>query len=189
MLVVFVSGCVTSNTAPRPNKPEVVRIEILNLIPKDVEGFVYKGAKAYPDPWGYSMRYQLKRNRLVYSDVYVYPVPNTAAGIGSDAIAKRMAELALSEIDLAKEKGFYSEYEIIESREFDLKGRPVSRSDLYLVKNNLESFSLLFLTESRGMLIKARMTMPDNEANRNSETWQRFVEEVFGVIIENIDKA
>lgn len=188
-LAALLAGCVATSGGTRTPSASYKKIEIVHHVPEESHGFVYQSIKAYPDPWGYSMRYKYKTSEWIHSDIYVYPVPAGTAGHTSEDITKEMAKQALEEIDLATEKGFYANNKVLGSKEFYLKGQYINRTELYVLRQNLETFSLLFITEVQGKLIKARVTMPDNPANRNSERWQRFVSDVFAAIIDNIDKA
>jgi hypothetical protein len=189
LLVSILAACVTPVSKDRYAQAYEERFQIQNVLPVSIEGFSYQGAIAYPDPWGYSLRYEYGENHMVYSDIYIYPVPSEMAKYNQNEIVNGMTNAALREIDLLKQRGAYSEFEVVGTTTTHLLGEYLKRVDIYLVKHNLASYSLLFLTEKDGKLIKARMTMPDNEANRNNVTWQKFINEIFSIIIENIDKA
>ena len=191
--LIFLVSVLTACTAPVSKDQYGLvhgeHFQILDVLPNNIEGFLYQGSTTYPDPWGYSLRYTYSKSNMVYSDIYIYPVPEEARKYSQKEIVNGMTDAALSEIELVKKRGAYSEFEIIEKSTSRLLGDYLTRVDIYLVKHNLASYSLLFLTERDGKLIKARMTMPDNEFNRNSVTWQKFIYKVFSNILENIEKA
>ncbi len=189
ILVALLAACSTTTKNAQLGAINGEKLEILDALPREIEGFIYRGAKSYPDPWGYSLRYQLERNQLTYSDVFIYPVPGEAEGYGQKEVVISMSNQALKEIDIAKEQGLYSKYSVINRRTFEINGNFTIRIDIFLVKSNLESYSLLFLTESNGKLIKVRMTMADNESNRNNTAWQKFAVKVITTIFNNIEKA
>ena len=187
-LFALLAACSSDPQVPRLSIEDLAP-EILQVLPAEIDGFAYQSAKTYPTPWGYSLRYRLIDNPLVYADVFVYPVPRKIENLDHTERVKAMTDQALVEIRSATEQGDYSEVRLLDGQEFRILSAYTTRIDLYLVKDNLESFSLLFLTESNDKLLKVRMTMPDNYSNRNNENWQRFVESAFTVILENIDKA
>ncbi len=43
-------------------------------------------------------------------------------------------------------------------------------------------------TEHKGTLLKIRVTMPDNDSNRNSNEWDLFTDTVFQSVISELDK-
>lgn len=187
--VALLTACSTVTKIESPVESNENTFAIVDVLPTEIEGFVYRGAKSYPDPWGYSLRYQFEKNHVTYADVYIYPVPKGMEGRSHEGIVAAMSNQAIEEIGYATEQGAYSEYNVIENRSFKVSARQVIRTDVLLVKNNLESYSLLFITESNAKLIKVRMTMADNESNRKNGTWQKFVESIFTTIIDNIEKA
>ena len=104
-------------------------------------------------------------------------------------IVAGMTSQALREIEIAMNKGMYSDFNIINKRAFKIQDNIITRVDVQLVRNNWEMFSLLFVTEHNGTVLKARMTMAYNELNKNNEAWQKFVEQAFSIILGNLDKA
>lgn len=189
ILAITLISCSAPSVKHRSDISNNGQREILNVLPKNIEGFTYDGVRTYPEPLGYSLVYRLDGSRLTYSDIYVYPVPGKMSGHTHKQIIDDMSNQALMEIAYAKEKGLYTEFKIINSKTFNLDGNYVNKVAIYVVKDNVESFSLLYLTQCEGKILKVRMTMPDNEINRHSDRWQKFVEKVFSVIIANIDKA
>lgn len=161
-------------------------IALLTEVPHSAHGFLYTGLQTYPEPWGYSLRYQHHQLSHTHADIYIYPVPESINLQSHKRVILEMATQSLQEIDFATQQGSYSEYQLLRNSSFELEGHFVTRSDLFLVRQNLAVYSMLFLTEKEGRLIKARITVPDNEANRNDPQWQAFVEEIFTAIIENI---
>lgn len=161
----------------------------MDFLPAKLEGFSYENSTTYPAPWGYSLRYGKNTTHRTYSDIYIYPIPKEANGYKHEEIVYGITKEALREIEYAKEKGAYSEFKVISKGTFYLNGKLATRVEIFLVRNNLSSYSLLYVTESEGKLIKARMTMPDNESNRNNESWNKFIDKVFSIILSNIEKA
>jgi hypothetical protein len=189
VLVAILTACTPPTRESREDVAGSERYPILEVLPRHIEGFSYKGMRVYPDPWGYSLRYGNDSNQGVYADIYLYPVPQELRGREQEDIVMNKTNEALEEIDYFKRKGVYSAFEVISRDAFEILGNKTSEVEIQLVRDNLALYSLLFVTESKGKLIKARMTMPNNEANNGSEAWKRFVESVFTVILNNIDKA
>lgn len=162
---------------------------ILDILPKEIEGFSFVDTKTYPDPLGYSLRYRNNKNQLTYADIYIYPIPKEAIGLSHKELVLLATKLAFRDIEYVKKKGSYSRYDIISNDSFGLLGKTTVHAEISILKDNLVLYSLLYVTESNGKWIKARLTMPDNEANRNNETWHKFVTETFSIILQNIENA
>jgi hypothetical protein len=191
--LVILAIALASCASPNNQRPDQVthgeHYPILDVLPRRIEGFTYEGSSTYPDPLGYSLRYQNDNNLHAFADIYLYPAPPGAASFTHEEIVVGVTNEALQEIDYFKQRGLYSEFKIISSGTFEIQGKTVSRVEIHLVKNNLVLYSLLYVTESDGKLIKARMSMPNNDANRTNEAWTRFIKSAFATIINNIDKA
>lgn len=188
-LLLAVAGCAVPVKEGQDDTASEKHAALLDVLPRHIQGFTYEGVREYPDPWGYSLRYRSDSSRRTYADIYIYPVPGNATNLSQKKVVTDMTNEALWEIKVAKEKGAYSDYKIIHSAAFEIDGNFTSRVDLQLVSNNLVLYSLLYVTERNGKLIKARISMPDNDANRGNKLWQEFVEQTFQVIIQNILKA
>lgn len=189
ILIITSSAC----TVPvRQSQNKVTHDEhyvILDVLSKQVDGFSYEGSTTYPAPWGYSLRYRNNESKRTYADIYIYPVPREAVDYKHKDIVFSITNDALHEIDYAKERGVYSKFNVISKGTFEILDNVATKVEISLVKDNLVSYSLLFVTESSGKIIKARMTMPDNELNRNNEAWNKFVAKTFSIILKNIEKA
>lgn len=188
-IVVLMAGCSTPTKQASNGITHGKHYPIMEVLPDSIEGFSYVGSATYPQPWGYSLRYRSGASRWTHSDIYIYPAPKADKPQSHQELVVGMTRQALEEIDYAKQRGAYSSFQILDQRKFTLNGKMATRIDMVLVKDNLVSYSLLYVTESQGKLLKVRMTMPDNEANRNNARWQRFAETVFNTIMANMDKA
>ena len=183
LMAIFLSACSTVSVKVPEKEPGIV-----SILPRMVEGYSYVGVHVYPsEEYGYSVRYTLSSKN--YADIYIYPVPEQAKKYSHKDIVFGMTGNAISEIELAQEKGLYHEFEILNKSAFNNSGLVFSKVEAKLVKDNLVSYTILYLTENRSKLIKARITMPDNESNRSNKKWDAFIGEIFGFIINNIDKA
>ncbi len=185
--LLLTTGCKTHNTKSEAQLFELSNPLIMEILPEQIDDFHYMGTHYYPEPWGYSLRYQYKHSYSIYSDIYIYPTPEAIKGDPHKDVVTRMSLQAIREIEHAQEKGMYSEFEIISSASYEQGSSIVSRADIYLVKDNMESYSLIYLTEYKGKIIKARFVMPDSDSNRNQEAWQSFVQTIFSTIKQNID--
>lgn len=189
IMVLGLYGCSANMENQTRQSTDDETYEILQVLPKTIEGFNYVNAHTYPEPWGYSLRYVYQGNQQIHSDIYIYPVPEGALKYQHKDIVAGMTSQALREIEIAMNKGMYSDFNIINKRAFKIQDNITTRVDVQLVRNNWEMFSLLFVTERNGTVLKARMTMPYNELNKNNEAWQKFVEQAFSIILGNLDKA
>lgn len=166
----------------------VKEAEIIPLLPRVLEGYEYLDVYVYPsEEYGYSIRYVYDAHN--YADIYIYPVPEQVKDLGHKDIVYGMTGHAVSEIELAKEKGLYQDFEILNERAFDSAGAISSKVSARLRKKGRDMYTILYLTENSDKLIKARITMPDNTSNRANTAWDLFVSKLFGFIVDNIDKA
>jgi len=191
ILVLSMAGCTQNVMEPvDQNNQSIVENkeaeQLLEVVPHQLHGFVYTTTQTYPEPWGYSFRFIHESNPRIHADIYVYPVPENLNLIDSKRIVLEMASQSLQEIDEAAKQGSYSDYQLIRNSSIEINGHFVTRSDIYLIRSNLAVYSLLFLTESKGTLIKARISMPDNETNRSGSQWEEFVREMFSAILIHI---
>ncbi len=183
LLTICVSACSTVSVKNPTEEPEII-----SILPKMVEGYSYVGTHVYPsEEYGYSVRYTLSSKN--YADIYIYPVPEQVKEYPHKDIVFGMTGHAVSEIELAQEKGLYHGFEVLDKSAFDNSGIIFSKVEAKLIKDNLVSYTILYITENSSKLIKARITMPDNERNRSNKRWDNFIGEIFGFIISNINKA
>jgi hypothetical protein len=189
LLVVSLTACATPTKEPQEQIANNEQLPILDVLPRQIEGFNYQGLRRYPAPWGYSLRYRNETNNAVYADLYLYPVPEELKGHEQEDIVMVKTDEALEEIDYFFKTGSYSEFEVLNRDSFQIEGETTSRVEIYLVRDNLALYSLLFVSEKDGKLVKVRMTMPNNEANTSNDAWERFVHKAFSVILKNIEKT
>lgn len=154
-------------------------VAILEVIPKEIEGFFYSKTHKYPYPLGYSLRYYDNINQLIYADIYIFPIDDSLEEYNIKDKIDIMTEWSLKDIFKFKEQGKYTKFDIIHNTNLNINGRYTSKVSINLVKKNLELYSLLFVTKSNNKFIKARITMPNNEAHRKDPRWQKFVEKIF----------
>ncbi|MFT6642163.1 MAG: hypothetical protein ACJAUZ_003167, partial [Flavobacteriaceae bacterium] len=67
--------------------------------------------------------------------------------------------------------------------------RTVARVQATYLRQNLASYTLVYQTEYNGTLLKIRVTMPDNESNRDSREWDLFTDTVFQSVISELDST
>ncbi len=182
--------CACSGIAEKPQLiVGDVAPEILQRLPSNIDGFLYRGARNYPASLGYSLRYRHGEIPDVDAEVLVSPVPQEAVAYSHIERVDLMSMRALREIQTARARGVYADYSIIRSGSFEIDGSYATRTDIALLRDEFASVALLFLTEREGRLLTLRMTMPDNYSNRHHDNWQQFAETVFGLILENIERG
>ncbi len=172
--------------ATQPN--QAVQPDIVTLLPEDIGAFHYQGFYKYPEPdMGYSIRYQLANGG--YADVYVYPVPTQLRHHQQPAIIRIMTGAALKEIEYYALRGDYADFGVLTKSMLDVAGQPVARVDGTYSSDNLNLYTLVYLTEHSAKLLKVRLTVLDNFANRESLEWDNFVRTLFDLLVRNIEKA
>lgn len=184
-LILCLTGCVSFglNVENKNNKPE-----ILDILPTNIDEFNYVGYQVYPEKsLGYSIRYAIVN--IGYADVYIYPVPKAALELDSKEIVIESTKAAITDIQYFVSKGIYSEFKVLSQKFSENNGVITTKIEGSFVKNNLQLYTMLYLTEHSGMLLKARISVNDNETNRSSTGWDSFVGKLFGLITANIEKA
>lgn len=184
-LLGLLSACATT---PPAESEEDEQPELIAMLPKQLEGYSYGGFHIYPEAaYGYAVRYLHSAHH--HADIYVYPVPDSIKHLSHKDIVLGMTYHTKQEIELAQEQGLYLNYQVIQERAYDNNGTITTKIEGEYLKNNLAAYTLVYLTESSGKLVKARITMPDNEANRDNPQWDNFISQLFSFVLKHIDKA
>ena len=85
-----------------------------------------------------------------------------------------------------KSKGHYNNVKILKKRAYTNQDNTLTMHKITMLRGNVESLSFLYVTEFNGILLKARISMPDNTANRKRKDTKEFTIEIFNQIIKNI---
>ena len=187
LLVCTLWGCAAREGAVVSSQE--ASVGVVSILPDTVGDFRYEGYRVYDTPdLGYSFRYRMPA--VGYADVYVYPVPAGQLAYTHKDIVIAMTRGAVGEIQHYVDAGYYGGFEILSSGYMEGEhGDITTKVDGALQVKNLSSYTLIYLTENAGKLIKARITVNDNPHNRASASWDEFVDAIFGVVVSNIDEA
>ena len=191
LAVLILSACSTIKSTSTSNFPDSANEQpgIVELLPKELHNYSYVGQHNYGGNLGYSLRYAKSSEYKHYADIYIWPAPKEASEYPHKIVVESVTEASLGDIYAAQEQGAYDNLALLEGLIYDTDGQILTMHKLSMLKGNLKSISYLFVTEYKGKLLKARVTLPDNEANRAREDVQEFVVELINTIIENIASA
>ena len=159
---------------------------IISVMPEQLESFDYQGYRYFDKSSdGFTMRYSnLGKHRL--ADVFIYPVSKENQELPHDQLVMGSTRATIQAIGSAVKTGQYANFNVIGAATKARGIRTVARVEATYLRENLASYTLVYQTEYDGTLIKVRVSMPDNTANRSSEEWDRFASSVFDTIIDNI---
>lgn len=189
--VVLTSACATTAITPveeavaaPPPEPALYK-----TLPDTVESFELKGYKHFEDgSGGYSVRYSNDRKRRI-ADLYIYPVAEENANLEHNQLVLGSTRATLMAIGEATRQGHYSNFNVINAATRAQGLRTVARVQATYLRQNLASYTLVYQTEHKGTLLKIRVTMPDNEFNRQSGEWDGFADKMFKQVIQTLDTA
>lgn len=176
-----------SQAAQTPDNQEAEQIEpaVARLLPESYLGFEYAGFYVFPQPeMGYALRYYFSRYN--YADIFVYPVPRSILDNSHRDIVFTMASSTNYEIRRLQASTYQRPFETLDETLLEIDGSLIAKMSGAFLQNNLQSFTLTYLSERDKVLMKARITMPDNERNRQSKTWDNFVTHIFTLISSNL---
>jgi hypothetical protein len=184
--LLFVNACAA--IAPvEPSAPPPP--PLINTLPETLETFELQGYKYFDDgSGGYSVRYANERKQRT-ADVYIYPVAEENSALEHNQLVLGSTRATLQAIGEATRQGLYANFNVINAATQSHGLRTVARVQATYLRQNLASFTLVYQTEHKGTLLKIRLSMPDNESNRDSEEWDRFADRLFGTIIEDLDRT
>ena len=86
----------------------------------------------------------------------------------------------------AVRQGHYVNFNVVDAATKSQGVRTVARVQATYLQENLASYTLVYQTEHEGTFLKIRFTMPDNESNRNSREWDQFADQMFKLIINDL---
>lgn len=166
----------------QPQAPELVE-----ALPKEIGSFDYEGFKLFEDEAsGYSVRYSNSAKHRV-ADVYVYPVATQNQDLNHEDLVMGSTRATIQAIGDAVKQGLYANFNVIGAATQARGFRTVARVEATYLRQNLASYTLVYQTEYDGTLLKIRLSMPENEANRSSSEWDAFAETVFDNIVKELD--
>lgn len=190
IVTLFLAGCVsqnskdsnTSGSSEESNEPDIV-----NLLPKTVDEYRYAGFKNYRNKLGYSLRY-IKDNEIHHhADIYIWDTPTQISSHSHRDIVYSATNAAIREIHAIAAQGRYSKIEFLEKLAFGADDSVLTLHKISMQKDNLAVISFLYVSEYKGNLLKARITLPDNEFNRSRNDVHVFVGHMFAAITEILE--
>lgn len=184
--VILSSSCATSASLPAEAAP-VPEPVLFSSLPDTVESFDLQGYKYFEDgSGGYSVRYANERKRRI-ADLYVYPVAEENANLEHNQLVLGSTRATLMAIGEATRQGHYANFNVINAATRAQGLRTVARVQATYLRQNLASYTLVYQTEHKGTLLKIRVSMPDNEFNRESSEWDGFADTMFKAAIKSIE--
>ncbi len=185
--MLFTSACAT--VTPADAKPEPLpEPALIGVLPDAMQSFELQGYKYFHDSsGGYSIRYaNLPKRRI--ADVYIYPVAEENSELAHDQLVLGSTRATIQAIGEAARQGHYANFNVVNAGTQAYGVRTVARVKATYLRQNLASFTLVYQTEYKGTLVKIRVSMPDNESNRDNEEWDAFAEKMFSTIIAELDE-
>ena len=184
-LVLLLSGCAA--TAPKIDAPIQAEPALISALPEQLESFDYQGYRYFDENSdGFTLRYSnLRKQRM--ADVFVYPVAKENEELPHDQLVMGSTRATIQAIGAAVKNGRYANFNVIGAATQPRGFRTVARVEATYLRENLASYTLVYQTEYDGTLVKVRVTMPDNEANRSSQEWDRFAKEIFDTVIAQLE--
>lgn len=166
------------------NEPAIVK-----LLPVQITNYKYSGYRLYGKGLGYSLRYKFQNENYHFADIYIWPAPERAKKYSHKEIVYGVTDSGIRDIYSMQEKGHYNNVKILEKRAYTNKNNTLTMHKITMLRGNVESLSFLYVTEFNGILLKARISMPDNTTNRGRKDIKEFAIEIFNKIIKNIKHA
>jgi len=184
--LLFTSACAT--VTPTEEPPPQEEPALIGTLPDTFKSFDLQGYKFFEDgSGGYSVRYGNTHKRRI-ADVYIYPVAEENSELAHNQLVLGSTKATIQAIGEAARQGHYANFNVINAGTQAYGVRTVARVQATYLRQNLASFTLLYQTEHDGTLVKIRITMPDNDSNRNNEEWDNFAEEMFAKVISQLDQ-
>lgn len=185
--LLFTNACAALTITPeKPDDTDAPAL--MHKLPKTVESFDMQGFKYFNDGSGYSIRYSNARKQRL-ADLYIYQVAEENASLDHKQLVLGSTRATMDAISAAAEQGHYANYNVLDAATHALGVRTVARVQATYLRQNLASYTLVYQTEYKGTLLKIRVTMPDNDSNRNSSEWDLFTDTVFQSVISELDSA
>lgn len=178
----------TKNSDNELSETDLPQADLVSRLPKTIESFELEGAQAFSTSGdGVNVRYANERKKR-RADVFIYPVADNNLELQHDALVMGSTQATMRAIAQAVQQGIYKNLNVIDAATKANGIRTVARVQATYLRDNLASYSLVYQTEHDGIMMKIRMTMPDNEPNRTSREWDRFAEEVVSSVRERLDE-
>ncbi len=160
---------------------------LIQALPESIETFDYENYRYFEDGTeGFQLRYSNPRKRRMAS-IYVYPVDKENEGLEHDQLVLGSTRATMQALGNAVKQGYYANFNVVDAATRSQGVRTIARVQATYLQQNLASYTLVYQTEYDGTFLKIRFTMPDNESNRSSREWDQFADQMFKLIIEDLD--
>ena len=181
-------SAVSKNSAEQKQLDGLPNAELVASLPKSVESFELQGAQAFDEAGdGVNVRYSNDRKQR-RADVFVYPVAEKNRALKHSDLVMGSTQATMRAISQAVQQGIYHNLNVIDAATKANGLRTVARVQATYLRKNLASYTLVYQTEHDGTMVKIRMTMPDNEPNRESREWDRFADKVLEAVTTKLDE-
>lgn len=165
----------------------IPQADLVASLPTSVESFELSGAKAFStDEDGVTVRYANPRKHR-RADVFIYPVAENNRSLEHPELVMGSTQATMRAIAQAVQQGVYHNLNVIDAATKVNGIRTIARVQATYLRENLASYTLVYQTEHDGTMVKIRVTMPDNESNRESREWDRFADEVLQAVTKHLD--
>ena len=188
--LLFTNACAAVTLAPdqsEKNSENLKEPALVQVLPDSVQSFERRGYKYFNDGSGYSIRYANERKQRM-ADLYIYQVADENASLDHEQLVIGSTRATMDAISDAAQNGHYANFNVVDAVTHSQGMRTIARVQATYLRQNLASYTLVYQTEHKGTLLKVRVTMPDNDSNRNSDEWDRFTDTVFKAVIDDIDR-
>jgi len=183
---MLISACATTNPEPQLQAAQPAEPDIIALLPEELGTFEYAGYRYFENSEdGYTFRYANTAKRRI-ADVYIYPVAQENDNLGHSQLVMGSTRATIQAIGEAVKQGLYANFNVVGAATVARGTRTVARVEATYLRENLASYTLVYQTEYEGTLLKIRVSMPDNEANRTNEEWDEFAKTMFNKIVEKL---
>lgn len=186
--LLVLSSCATLKTpTEEATQQEAPAPELVEALPKEIGSFDYEGHRFFEDESsGYTLRYS-NRAKQRMADIYVYPVADQNQDLDHEDLVMGSTRATIAAIGDAVKAGLYANFNVVGAATQARGLRTVARVEATYLRQNLASYTLVYQTEYDGTLLKIRLSMPENEANRSSSEWDAFAETIFDSIVNELD--
>ena len=179
-----------SDAADSPEQPSIEdlpRADLVAAMPETVESFERTGARAFDAGGdGVNIRYANPQKHR-RADVFIYPVAENNKNLRHTDLVMGSTQATMRAIAQAVQQGVYQNLNVIDAATRPNGLRTIARVKATYLQKNLASYTLVYQTEHDGNMVKIRMTMPDNEANRESPEWDNFADQVLKAASAHFD--
>lgn len=189
--LLFTNACAAVSLTPAKSENDPSKLEepaLVRAMPESVQSFERRGYKFFNDGSGYSIRYANERKQRL-ADLYIYQVADENASLDHEQLVLGSTRATMDAISAAAQQGHYANFNVVDAVTHSQGLRTIARVQATYLRQNLASYTLVYQTEHKGTLLKVRVTMPDNDSNRNSDEWDRFTDTVFKAVIDDLDNT